>query len=53
MIVTIEVAEIALAVVTRQVDLAPVILAETYRALYRSLRCYRHFYGCGALVQVK
>ena len=52
MTVAIEVAEIALAVVTRQIDLAPVILAETYHGLNRiSHRC-RHFHGCGALVQV-
>ena len=50
--VAIEVAEIALAVVTRQIDLAPVVLAETYRGLDRiSHRC-RHFHGCGALIQV-
>ena len=33
MTVAIEIAEIALAVVTRQIDLAPVVLAETYRGL--------------------
>ena len=44
--------EIALAVVTRQIDLALVVLAETYRGLDRvSHRC-RHFYGCGALTQI-
>ena len=31
MTVAIEIVEIALAVVTRQIDLAPVVLAETYR----------------------
>ena len=52
MTVAIEIAEIALAVVTRQIDLAPVVLAETYRRLDRiSHRC-RHFHGCRALVQV-
>ena len=50
MIVAIEVAEIALAVVTRQIDLAPVILAETYQALDRTLWRCRHFYGYGALI---
>ena len=50
MIVAIEVAEIALAVVTRQIDLVPVILAETYRALDRALWRCQHFYGCRALV---
>ena len=50
--VVIEVAEIALAVVTRQIDLAPVVLAETYRGLDRISHCCRHFHGCGALVQV-
>ena len=52
MTVAIEVAEIALVVVTRQMDQAPVILAETYRTLDRALRHCRHFYGCGALIQV-
>ena len=52
MTVAIEVAEIALAVVIRQIDLTPIILAETYRRLDRiSHRCC-HFHGCGALVQV-
>ena len=50
MTVAIEVVEIALAVVTRKIDLAPVILAETYRALDCALWCCRHFYGCGALI---
>ena len=51
-IVAIEVAEVALTVVTRQIDLAPVVLAETYRRLdHVSHRCC-HFYGCGALVQI-
>ena len=35
MTVAIEIAKIALAVVTRQIDLAPVVLAETYRKLDR------------------
>ena len=35
MTVTIEVVEIALAVVTRRIDLAPVNLAKTYQALDR------------------
>ena len=53
MMVAIEIAEIGLAMVTRQIDLAPVVLAKTYRGLDRiSHRC-RHFYGCRALVQVK
>ena len=52
MTVAIEVAEIALAVVTRQIDLAPIILAETYWALDHALWHCRHFYGCGALIQV-
>ena len=48
--VAIEIAEIALAVVTRQIDLALVVLAETYRGLDRiSHRC-RHFHGCKALI---
>ena len=52
MTVAIEVADIALAVVTHQIDLALVVLAETYCRLDRvSHRC-RHFHGCGALVQV-
>ena len=52
MIVAIEITEIALAVVTWQINLAPVVLAETYRRLDRvSHRCC-HFHGCGALIQV-
>ena len=52
MTVVIEVVEIALAVVTQQIDLAPIVLVETYRGLdHISHRC-RHFHGCGALVQV-
>ena len=52
MTIAIEVAEITLVVVTRQIDLALVVLEETYRGLDRILhRCY-HFHGCGALVQV-
>ena len=50
MTVAIEVAEIAHAMVTWQIDLAPVVLAETYRGLDR-ISCYCHnFHGCGALV---
>ena len=52
MTVAIEMTEIALAVVTRQIDLAPVVLVETYRGLNRiSHRC-RNFHGCRTLVQV-
>ena len=52
MSVAIEVVEIVLIVVTQQLALAPVVLAETYRGLDRiSHRC-RHFYGCGALMQI-
>ena len=52
MIVTVEVVEIALTVTTQQLDLAPIVLAETYRALDSvSHRC-RHFYGCGILMQI-
>ena len=52
MTVAIKIAEIALAVVTRQIDLVLVVLAETYRGLdYISHRCH-HFHGCGTLVQV-
>ena len=52
MTVAIEITEIALAVVTQQIDLAPIVLVETYRGLDRiSHRC-RHFHGCGALVQL-
>ena len=47
MTVAIKVAEIALAVVTQQIDLAPVVLVETYRGLDRiSYQC-RNFHGCG------
>ena len=52
MTIAIEVVEIALAVVTRQIDLAPVVLAETYHGLDRISHRYRHFHGCRALVQV-
>ena len=45
--VAIEVAEIALTVMTQQIDLAPVILAETYCGLDHISHCCRHFYGCG------
>ena len=52
MIVAIQVAEIALAMVTQQIDLAPVVLVETYHELDRiSHRC-RHFYDYGALIQI-
>ena len=48
--IAIEVTEITLTVVTQQLDLAPVILTETYRGLdCISHRCH-HFYGCGAFV---
>ena len=50
MTVAIEVTEIALAVVTRQIDLAPVILAKTYHGLDCIPHRCRHFHGCGALV---
>ena len=52
MTVAIEVAEIALAVLTQQIDLALVVLVETYRGLDHISHCCRHFHGCGALVQV-
>ena len=52
MTVAIEIAEIALAVVTQQIDLAPVVLAETYHRLDRIARRCHHFHGCGALVQI-
>ena len=52
MTATIEVTEVALAMETRQIDLAPVVLVETYRRLDRiSNRC-RHYHDYGALVQV-
>ena len=52
MTVAIEVTEITLTMVTQQMDLAPVVLAETYYGLDRvSHRC-RHFHGCGALIQI-
>ena len=52
MTVAIENAEIALAVMTRQIDLALVVLPEIYRRLDRiSHRC-RHFHSCGVLVQI-
>ena len=50
MTVAIEIAEIVLAVVTQQINLAPVILAEIYRGLDRVSHRYRHFHGCGALI---
>ena len=40
-------------VLVLNVDLAPIILAETYRALDHALHRCRHFYGCGGLVLVK
>ena len=47
--IVIEVAEISLVVVTRQIDLAPVVLAETYHGLDRiSHRC-RHLHSNRAL----
>ena len=52
MTVAIEIAEIALAVVTQQIDLTPVVLAETYRGLDRISHRYRHFHGYGALIQI-
>ena len=52
MTVAIEIAEIALAVVTRHIDLAPVVLVETYRGLDRVVHCCRQFHGCGVLVQI-
>ena len=52
MTVAIKVAEITLAVVTQQIDLAPVVLVETYRGLDRVLHHCRHFYGCEALIQI-
>ena len=52
MTIAIEVTEIAHAMVTRQIDLTPVVLAKTYHGLDRiSYRCC-NFHGCGALVQV-
>ena len=50
MMVAIEITEIALLVVTRQIDLAPVVLEETYRGLDRISYRYRNFHSCGALV---
>ena len=52
MTVAIKIAKIALAVVTRQIDLAPVVLAETHRRLHRITHRCRHFHGCGALIQI-
>lgn len=48
MIVAIKVAEIAIAVVTRQIDLAHVVLVETYRGLDHVLHHCRLFYSCEA-----
>ena len=50
MIVAIGIAEIAPVVVTRQIDLAPVVLAETYRGLDRVAHRCRHFHGYEALM---
>ena len=50
--IAIKIAEIALAVVTRQINLAPVVQAKTYRGLDRISHCCRHFHGYRALVQV-
>ena len=50
MTVTIEVAETALTVVTRQIDLAPVVLVETYRGLDHISHRYCHFHGCGTMI---
>ena len=52
MTVSIEVAEIGLAVVTQQIDLAPVVLVETYRGLDRILHRCRHFHGCRVLIHI-
>ena len=52
MTVAIEVAEIALAMVTQQIDLALVVLAETYCGLGRISYRSHNFHGCGAVVQV-
>ena len=52
MMVAIEIAEIALAMVTQQIDLAPVVLAGTYRRLDRVSHRYRHFYDCETLIQI-
>ena len=52
MTVATEIAEFALAVVTRQIDLAPVVLAKTYYRLDCISHHCRHFHGCGVLVQI-
>ena len=52
MTVAIEIAEIALAMVTRQIDLAPIVLAETYRGLDHISHHCCHFHGYGALIQI-
>ena len=52
MIVAIEIDEISLAVVTQQIDLAPVVLAETYRELDRISHPYRHFHNYRAFIQI-
>ena len=45
--VAIKVVEIALTVVTRQIDLAPVVLAEMYHGLDRISHSCCHFHGWG------
>ena len=50
--IAVEVAEVGLAVVTRQIDLAPVILVETFCRLDKVSHCCRHFHGCAGMVQV-
>ena len=52
MTVAIEIAVTVLAVVTRHIDLAPVILAETYSGLDSVVHRCRQFHGCGVLVQI-
>ena len=52
MTVAVKVTEITLAMMTQQIDLAPVVLAETYCGLDRVLHCCCHFYGCEALIQI-
>ena len=52
MMVAIKIAEIALAVVTWQINLARVVLVETYHGLDRVAHRCRHFHGYGALMQI-
>ena len=52
MTVAIKVAEIALTVVTQQINLAPVVLAETYHELDCISHPCRYFYGYGAFIQI-